>query len=45
MIYGNKVWIMLPASKGDQVSILIESEKIASSLWNYFSLLWKIAKK
>lgn len=44
MIYGNKVWIMLPAGKGDQVSILIESERIANSYRNYFNLLWKIAK-
>jgi len=45
MIYGNKVWTMLPAGKNDQVSILIESENIANSYRNYFNLLWKIAKK
>ncbi len=45
MIYGNKVWIMLPVDRGDQVSILIESKNIAYSYRNYFSLLWKIAKK
>ena len=45
MIYGNNVWIALPAGKGDQVSILIESERIANSYRNYFNLLWGIAKK
>ena len=45
VIYGNKVWIMLPAGKHDQVSILIESKNIADSYRNYFKLLWKIAKK
>lgn len=45
MIYGNKVWIMLPAGKNDQVSILIRSKNIANSYRNYFNLLWKIAKK
>ncbi len=45
MIYGNKVWIMLPVGKGDQISILIESVRIANSYRNYFDLLWKIAKK
>lgn len=45
MIYGDKVWIMLPAGKGDQTSILIESERIANSYRNYFNLLWKIARK
>ena len=45
MIYGNKVWIMLPAGKGDQVSILIESKNIANSYRTYFNLLWKIARK
>ncbi len=45
MIYGNKVWIMLPSGKDDHVSILIESDKIANSHRNYFNLLWKIAKE
>lgn len=45
MIYGNKVWIMLPSGKGDQTSILIESKNIADSYRNYFNLMWRIAKK
>ena len=45
MIYGNKVWTMLPSGKNDQVSILIESKDITNSYRNYFNLLWKIAKK
>ena len=45
MIYGNKVWIMLPSGKDDHISILIESDKVSNSYRNYFNLLWKIARK
>ncbi len=44
MIYGNKIWILIP-SDNDHVSLLIESGKLAKSFLNYFNELWKIAKK
>jgi sugar-specific transcriptional regulator TrmB len=44
MIYGNKIWILIP-SDNDHISLLIESKKLSQSFLNYFEQLWKIAKK
>jgi hypothetical protein len=42
MIYGNKIWILIP-SNNDHISLLIESKKLSQSFLNYFEQLWKIA--
>lgn len=44
MIYGEKIWILIP-SEDDHISLLIESKKMAQSFLNYFQQLWKLAKK
>jgi len=44
MIYGNKIWILLP-SDNDHISLLVESKKLSQSFLNYFETLWKLAKK
>ena len=44
MIYGDKVWVLIP-SDNDHISLLIESKKLAKSFLNYFEALWKIGKK
>lgn len=44
MIYGNKLWVLIP-SDNDHISLLIESKKLSQSFLNYFEYLWKLAKK
>lgn len=44
MIYGDKVWVLIPTDQNDHISLLIESYKLAQSLLNYFHQLWKVAK-
>ncbi|HIH31176.1 TPA: hypothetical protein HA235_00565 [Candidatus Woesearchaeota archaeon] len=44
MIYGNKMWVIVP-SDNDHISLLIESKKLAKSFLNYFNELWDVAKK
>jgi len=44
MIYGDKVWVLIP-SGNENISLLVESKKLAQSLLNSFEQLWKIAKR
>jgi len=44
MIYGNKIWILILLDN-DQISLVVESEKVAKSFLNNFNELWKLAKK
>lgn len=43
MIYGNKVWVLIP-SDDDHISLLIDSKKLSQSFLTYFNELWNVAK-